>query len=125
MRHLYLAVLLATFIPTMASADQKVVLKSLEVIKASVETGVNLRKYNELITDVKVEINLFKRDKGSDSAFANKAEKCLQTYQQALVYWEIKNDYERMKKYQNAIDSEKGLQEKWKEASGCIDSLYK
>ena len=102
------------------NADEKDILKSFEKIKANTETGLTLRQYNELLADVQVEINIFKRGSNANPNFIIAAEKCLKKYKAAWAYWKMGND---MGEKRGPYDL--GMQKSWNEGAKLLDEVYK
>ena len=115
------------FLPVAVHADETDVLKALEKIKGNVEAGVILKKYQELIVDAKVEINMFKREAKGKENFLKAAESCLAYYSLAKISWRVKND---MSKINNAEgrrlegESKAAVQDSWKKAEVQLDNAY-
>ena len=120
MKKLLLVFLIVFLFVGICNADEKEILKSFEKIKANTETGLTLRKYNELLADVQVEINIIKRTSNANPNFIIAAEKCLKKYKAAWAYWKMGND---MGKKRGPYDL--GMQKSWSEGAKLLDEVYK
>lgn len=69
-----LFLLLALMFPVSAMAGEKEVLKAFETLKAS--SGAPDRKYDELLRDAQVELNILKRSPTADKDFLDTAQEC-------------------------------------------------
>lgn len=104
--------------------DEKDLLKSLEVVKANVESGVNLHKYNSLLADAKVELNILKRDENVKPKFLKAIVECYNAYKTAQAYWEMKLDMERAGNYGFVRELENKMQASWHNADELLDKAY-
>jgi len=102
------------------NADEKDVLKSFEKIKANIETGLTLSKYNELLADAQVEINIISKGSNANPDFVRASEECLKKYKAAWAYWNMGND---MGLERGPYDL--GRQKSWEEAAKLLDEVYK
>ena len=66
-----------------AGDQEKAVLKSLEKIKGSLETGATDKEFDSLFTDAKIEINILKRSCNNE-CFLTAVEKCYSLYKKAI-----------------------------------------
>jgi IS1 family transposase len=132
-KHLF-AIVLNVFCLTMSLAitsisiageEEKALLKALEKLKASVETGVSYNKYYELLSDARTELNMYKRNhkeeysgEGTPQTFFNSyVSLALSKYEQAGISWKNKMEY-RNSSYDKFID------DWWKGASENLDKAY-
>ena len=110
-----------------AFSDEKDVLKTLEKIKGNVETGITLKKYQDLIADAQVEINIFKRDSAGKEKFLKAAEASLGYYQYGEIFWEMKNINDKTNNatgYRLSEENKTSIHESWQKASEQLDKAY-
>jgi len=102
-----------------AFADEKDVLKSLESLRGNVETGVSYLKYNELIANALVELNIAERTI-KNMAFIKEAKTCLKHYINARDGWKRKIDLAG----DYAEQCEQYMQQEWGEAARALERTY-
>lgn len=104
-----------------SSTNEKDILKSFEMIKAATEVGVNILDYRDLVSDVKVELNMYEREVNYNTEFFEKAKRCYGEYDFALFMWDLGNRSER---HGITIKSKDEIPKAWQKGSNCIDELY-
>ncbi|MFV0348358.1 MAG: hypothetical protein ACK5JO_07200 [Halodesulfovibrio sp.] len=102
-----------------AFADERDVLKSLESLKGNVEAGVSYHKYNELIANAHVELNIAERTI-KNKEFIEEAKTCLQHYINARDGWKRKIDLAGS----YAEQCEQYMQQEWGEAESALERAY-
>ena len=121
MKSFIFTIILMLFFTSTSFATEKDILKAFEKIKAATEVGVNYLDYNDLLTNVKVEINLFEREEGHNKVFSEKANKCYTKYDLASFMWQLNN---KSKSWGVSDTSESEIPNAWLNGSKCIDELY-
>ncbi|OGP85313.1 MAG: hypothetical protein A2V87_08555 [Deltaproteobacteria bacterium RBG_16_58_17] len=76
-----LLIILLVGLPTLLSAGEREVLKAFEILKVS--GGVSDRKYNELLRDAEVELNILKRNLAVSKEFLDTAQECNKEFNRA------------------------------------------
>ena len=71
-------------VPTSLFAGEKEVLKAFEILKVS--GGVSDKKYDELLRDVEVELNILKRNPAVDKNFLDTAQACNKEFNRAAYF---------------------------------------
>jgi hypothetical protein len=83
-----LGVLFFSYLPLfLVHAGEKDVLKALEKIKGAVEVKTSNKNFCELLTDAKVEINIYERQKEKNACFMEAVNNCFTQYKTFEKYW--------------------------------------
>ena len=99
------------------TAQETRVLRTLERVRASVDTGVTFSRYSELVADARAELNILKKQTKKNDFASFFFTAALSQYDMAQTLWSahVQFDVHSIKPM---------LQENWAAASEAVDSAY-